>query len=278
VAASSAHAAIDAVWRIESAKVIASLTRLVGDLGLAEELAQDALVAALEQWPDPGVPRNPGAWLMATAKHRAINEFRRRERLDRKLNELRHHLAAHGEGPVPDFDAAFADDIGDDVLRLIFTARHPVLPAESRVALTLRLLGGLRTGEIARAFLVPESTVAQRIVRTKRTLAQARVPLEVPQGDERAARMSSVLEVLYLIFNPEILARLTADSPRGLLNVVEELLGDVGVALAALCDRLNTGAGFRGSGLTARVSCTVAADDARAGCHGLAGGVGSSAC
>jgi RNA polymerase sigma factor (sigma-70 family) len=205
VAASSADArasaAIDAVWRIESARVIAGLSRLVGDVGLAEELAQDALVAALEQWPESGVPRNPGAWLMATAKHRAIDHFRRRERLERKINELGHELETAGVGAVPDFDAAVDDGIGDDLLRLVFTACHPVLSTESRVALTLRLLGGLKTEEIARAFLVSESTVAQRIVRAKRTLAQAQVPFEVPQGAERAARLSSVLEVLYLIFN-----------------------------------------------------------------------------
>ncbi len=205
MAASSAHTltsrAIDAVWRIESARVIAGLTRIVRDVGLAEELAQDALVAALEQWPESGVPRNPGAWLMATAKHRAIDHFRRRERLERKINELGHELETGGEETAPDFDAAIDDDIGDDLLRLVFTACHPVLATEARVALTLRLLGGLKTEEIARAFLAPESTVAQRIVRAKRTLAEARVPFEVPQGAERAARLSSVLEVLYLIFN-----------------------------------------------------------------------------
>ena len=196
-----ASAAIDAVWRIESARVIAGLTRIVRDVGLAEELAQDALVAALEQWPASGVPQNPGAWLMATAKHRAIDHFRRRERLERKLGELGHVLETGGAGVTPDFDAAFDDDIADDLLRLVFTACHPVLSTEARVALTLRVLGGLKTEEIARAYLVSESTVAQRIVRAKRTLAQARVPFEVPQGADRAARLSSVLEVLYLIFN-----------------------------------------------------------------------------
>ncbi|HEV7829574.1 MAG TPA: RNA polymerase sigma factor [Pseudonocardiaceae bacterium] len=200
-ACSATHHAIDAVWRIESARVIAGLARIVGDVGLAEELAHDALVAALEQWPESGVPRNPGAWLMATAKHRAIDHFRRRERLERKINELGHELETGGAEAVPDLDAAVDDDIGDDLLRLVFTACHPVLSTEARVALTLRLLGGLKTEEIARAFLVSESTVAQRIVRAKRTLAQARVPFEVPQGAERAARLSSVLEVLYLIFN-----------------------------------------------------------------------------
>jgi RNA polymerase sigma factor (sigma-70 family) len=200
-ACSATHRAIDAVWRIESARVIAGLARVVGDVGLAEELAQDALVAALEQWPESGVPRNPGAWLMATAKHRAIDHFRRRERLERKINELGYELETGGAEAVPDFDAAVDDDIADDLLRLVFTACHPVLSTEARVALTLRLLGGLKTEEVARAFLVSESTVAQRIVRAKRTLAQARVPFEVPQGAERVARLSSVLEVLYLIFN-----------------------------------------------------------------------------
>lgn len=201
MAASSAHVStsrtIDAVWRIESGRVVAGLIRIVRDVGLAEELAQDALVAALEQWPESGVPRNPGAWLMATAKHRAIDHFRRRERLNRKVDELGHELETGGE---PDFDTA-ADDIGDDLLRLMFMACHPVLSTEARVALTLRVLGGLKTEEIARAFLVSEPTVAQRIVRAKRTLSQARVPFEVPQSAERAARLSSVLEVIYLIFN-----------------------------------------------------------------------------
>ncbi|MGH3549870.1 MAG: RNA polymerase sigma factor [Pseudonocardiaceae bacterium] len=192
---------MDAVWRIESARVIAGLTRIVRDIGLAEELAQDALVAALEQWPRDGVPRNPGAWLMATAKHRAIDHFRRRERLERKISELGHELETGAAVATPEPDAVCGDDIGDDLLRLVFTACHPVLSTEARVALTLRLLGGLKIEEIARAFLVPESTVAQRIVRAKRTLAQARVPFEVPQGADRATRLSSVLEVIYLIFN-----------------------------------------------------------------------------
>jgi RNA polymerase sigma-70 factor (ECF subfamily) len=202
---SSTHCAIDAVWRIESARLIAALARMVRDIGLAEELAQDALVAALEQWPTSGVPRNPGAWLMATAKHRAIDLLRRNARLARKLAELAHELEHEGTaGAAPDSDAvleALDDDIGDDLLRLVFTACHPVLSTEARVALTLRLLGGLTTGEIARAFLVPEPTVAQRIVRAKRTLAEARVPFEVPRGAELAARLSSVLEVIYLVFN-----------------------------------------------------------------------------
>jgi RNA polymerase sigma factor (sigma-70 family) len=196
---------IDAVWRIESAKIIAAVARMVRDVGLAEELAQDALVAALEQWPDKGVPDNPAAWLMATAKHRAIDRIRRRDLHARKEEELAAEMNARGEDVQPDFvDAlaeAQADDIGDDLLRLIFTACHPVLSAEARVALTLRLLGGLTTDEIARAFLMPEATVAQRIVRAKRTLAEARVPFEVPSGAELAPRLASVLGVIYLVFN-----------------------------------------------------------------------------
>ena len=199
------HRAIDAVWRIESAKLIASLTRIVRDVGLAEDLAQDALVIALEQWPESGIPNNPGAWLMATAKHRAIDRIRRNVALEQKVEVLGRELEIQQEIAEAEFDAtldaAIADDVGDDLLRLIFTACHPVLSTEARVALTLRLLGGLTTDEIARAFLVPESTVAQRIVRAKRTLAEAHVPFEVPHGSERAARLSSVLEVIYLIFN-----------------------------------------------------------------------------
>jgi len=201
VTAADVHRAIDAVWRIESARLIAGLARIVHDVGLAEELAQDALVAALERWPESGVPDNPGAWLMATAKHRAIDRLRRSKRLERKHEELGRQLEARQELAAADFEAAIDDDIGDDLLRLMFTACHPVLSTEARVALTLRLVGGLTTGEIARAFLVPEPTVAQRIVRAKRTLAEARVPFEVPRGAERAARLSSVLEVLYLVFN-----------------------------------------------------------------------------
>jgi RNA polymerase sigma-70 factor (ECF subfamily) len=195
------HRAIDAVWRIESAKLIAGLARIVHDVGLAEDLAQDALVAALEKWPETGVPDNPGAWLMATAKHRAIDQLRRHKLLERKHEELGHELDARQDSTVPDLDAALDDDIGDDLLRLVFTACHPVLTTEARVALTLRLLGGLTTDEIARAFLVPESTIAQRIVRAKRTLADAHVPFEVPRGPELAERLSSVLGVIYLIFN-----------------------------------------------------------------------------
>ncbi|WNG45418.1 RNA polymerase sigma factor [Archangium minus] len=199
--ASATHRAIQAVWRIESARLIAGLTRLVRDVGLAEELAQDALVAALEQWPESGVPNNPGAWLMASAKHRAIDLFRRNKRLEHKHEELGHELEAERESAMPDLDAAIDNDVGDDLLRLMLIACHPVLSTEARVALTLRLLGGLTTEEIARAFLVAEPTVAQRIVRAKRTLSEARVPFEVPRGDELVARLSSVLEVIYLIFN-----------------------------------------------------------------------------
>ncbi|MGH7458663.1 MAG: RNA polymerase sigma factor [Longimicrobiaceae bacterium] len=199
--ASDIHRAIDAVWRIESAKIIARLTRMVGDVGLAEDLAQDALVAALERWPEAGVPDNPGAWLMAAAKRRAIDHFRRNKMLERKHETLGHELEARQEMAVPDLDAALDDPVGDDLLRLLFICCHPVLATEARVALTLRLLGGLTTAEIARAFLVPQATLAQRIVRAKRTLAEAGVPFEVPRGDELAARLSSVLEVVYLIFN-----------------------------------------------------------------------------
>ena len=196
----SINAAIDAVWRIESPRLIAGLARIVRDVGVAEDLAQDALVAALEQWPKSGVPDNPGAWLMAVAKHRAIDHFRRSTRLERKHEELGRDFATK-EMAVPDLNAALDDDVGDDLLRLVFISCHPVLSTEARVALTLRLLGGLTTVEIARAFLVPEPTIAQRIVRAKRTLAEKRVPFEVPRGSELATRLSSVLEVIYLIFN-----------------------------------------------------------------------------
>jgi RNA polymerase sigma factor (sigma-70 family) len=195
------HRAIEAVWRIEAARVIAGIARLVRDVGVAEELAQDALVAALEQWPRTGVPDNPGAWLTAIGKRRAIDLIRRNERLERKLEEIGRDLDAAGPAAGPEEEASFDEDIDDDVLRLIFTACHPVLNTQARVALTLRLLGGLTTDEIARAFLVSESTVAQRIVRAKKTLAKAQVPFEVPEGDDRAARLDDVLEVVYLIFN-----------------------------------------------------------------------------
>ncbi len=199
--ASDTHRAIEAVWRIESARLIAGLARLVPDVGLAEDLAQDALVAALEQWPESGVPNNPGAWLMAAAKHRAIDQLRRGKMLERKHAELAPLLEARQEAGVTELDSAIDDPIGDDLLRLIFTACHPLLSTESRVALTLRLLGGLTTEEIARAFVVPEPTVAQRIVRAKRTLAEARIPFEVPRGAALAERLSSVLQVIYLVFN-----------------------------------------------------------------------------
>jgi len=194
---------IDAIWRIESPKLVAGLARMVHDVGIAEDLAHDALVAALEQWPVSGVPRNPGAWLMATSKRRAIDLWRRNKLLDRKHEAIGYELQAEQQS-VPDIEAAIddrADDLGDDLLRLIFIACHPVLPTDAQVALTLRLLGGLTTGEIARAFLVPEATVAQRIVRAKRTLADKEVPYEIPRGEDRDARLSSVLGVLYLIFN-----------------------------------------------------------------------------
>jgi RNA polymerase sigma factor (sigma-70 family) len=195
------HRAIDAVWRIESARIIAGLTRIVRDVGIAEELAQDALVAALEQWPESGIPDNPGAWLMAAAKNRAIDMFRRNKRVERKHEELGRELQVQQEMAVPKFDEMLDDHIGDDLLRLVFISCHPVLPSEARVALTLRLLGGLTTEEIARAFLVPEPTIAQRIVRAKRTLAEQRVPFELPLKSELSARLASVLEVIYLIFN-----------------------------------------------------------------------------
>ncbi len=198
---SPAHAAVEAVVRVEWARLIAGLARYTGDVGLAEELAQDAVVAALEQWPAEGVPRNPGAWLMTVAKRRAVDLFRRNRDLRDKYAQLGRALEAEGEAMTPDFDAAFSGDIDDDLLRLIFTACHPVLPVPARVALTLRLLGGLTTAEIARAYLVPEPTVAQRIVRAKKTLASEHVPFEVPGPAERPARLSSVLEVIYLIFN-----------------------------------------------------------------------------
>ncbi|MBV9497373.1 MAG: RNA polymerase sigma factor [Acidobacteria bacterium] len=195
-AADRTHRSIEAVWRIESAKLIAALTRIVRDVGLAEDLAQDALLAALQQWPDAGVPDNPGAWLMATAKHRAIDLFRRNELLERKHQEL-----GKSETVMPDWDASIDDHVGDDLLRLVFIACHPILPTESRVALTLRLLGGLTTEEIARAFLAPVATIQQRVVRAKKTLSAAGVPFELPPRNQLAERLASVLEVLYLIFN-----------------------------------------------------------------------------
>ena len=199
--ASDPHRAIDAVWRIESPRLIAGLTRIVRDVGLAEEVAQDALVAALEQWPQSGVPENPGAWLMATAKHRAIDLIRRDVMRERKHEEIGRDLTQQQEAMVEELEAAIDDPIGDDLLRLVFIACHPVLSTDARIALTLRLLGGLTTDEIARAFLTAEPTIAQRIVRAKKTLSEARVAFEVPRGSEIAARLASVLEVIYLIFN-----------------------------------------------------------------------------
>ena len=198
--ATETHRAIEAVWKIESARVIAGLTRIVRDVGVAEELAQDALVAALEKWPESGIPDNPGAWLMGTAKHRAIDFLRRGTLIDRKHEDLGREMAER-ELQVPDLAAAMDDNIGDDMLRLVFIACHPVLSTEARVALTLRLLGGLTTDEIARAYLSAEPTIAQRIVRAKRTLTEAQVPFEVPRGAEFSGRLSSVLQVIYLIFN-----------------------------------------------------------------------------
>jgi RNA polymerase sigma factor (sigma-70 family) len=214
VTATETHRTIDTVWRMESPKLIAGLTRMVRDIGVAEDLAHDALVAALEQWPAAGIPNNPGAWLMAAAKHRAIDFFRRNQLLDRKHAELGYEIAADQRAAAPDLDAALDDDVGDDLLRLMFTACHPVLSTEARVALTLRLLGGMTTDEIARAFLVSEPTIAQRIVRAKRTLADKRVPFEVPRGDDRAARLASVLEVIYLVFNEGYTATAGADWTR----------------------------------------------------------------
>ncbi|ONI71576.1 RNA polymerase subunit sigma-24 [Kribbella sp. ALI-6-A] len=195
------HGAIDAVWRIESARIVAGVARIVRDVGLAEELAQDALVAALEQWPESGVPKNPGAWLMTIAKRRAIDLIRRKDTYQRKLAELGHELEIDGDSVEDDVEAILEDTIEDDLLRLVFTACHPVLTTDARVSLTLRLLGGLKTDEIARAFLAPEATIAQRIVRAKRNLAKAEVGFEVPSGEELLDRLSSVLEVVYLIYN-----------------------------------------------------------------------------
>ena len=202
VAATDIQRTIEAVWRLESARLIAGLARMVRDVCLAEDLAQDALVLALERWPETGVPQNPGAWLMATAKHRAIDQLRRRRMLERKHAQLSHEHLQFEEASAPEAATVTLDgEITDDLLRLVFTACHPVLPTESRVAFTLRMIGGLTTAEIARAFLVPETTIGKRIVRAKRTLAEARVPFETPAGAERAARLASVLEVVYFIFN-----------------------------------------------------------------------------
>jgi RNA polymerase sigma factor (sigma-70 family) len=222
---------IDAVWRIESPRLIAGLMRIVRDVGVAEDLAQDALVAALEQWPKSGVPDSPGAWLMAAAKHRAIDHFRRNSRLERKHEELGREMAAK-EMAVPDLNSALDDDVGDDLLRLLFISCHPVISTVSQVALTLRMLGGLTTGEIARAFLVPETTIAQRIVRAKRTLTEQRVAFEVPRGNELAARLSSVLKVIYLIFNEGYSATAGADWMRPALCEEALRLGRILAELA----------------------------------------------
>jgi RNA polymerase sigma factor (sigma-70 family) len=225
------HRTIDAVWRIESARLIAGLARMLRDVGLAEELAQDALVVALEQWPQSGVPDNPGAWLMTTAKHRAIDRLRRSKLLERKHAELMHELEAEQQQQVSTVEAALDDPIGDDLLRLMFTACHTVLPIEARVALTLRLLGGLTTGEIARAFLQPEATIAQRIVRAKRSLGKAQVPFEVPRAEELAERLSSVLGVIYLVFNEGYSATAGEDLMRPALCEEALRLGRVLVGL-----------------------------------------------
>jgi RNA polymerase sigma factor (sigma-70 family) len=220
------------VFAIESPRLIASLARLVRDLGVAEELAQDALVAALEQWPESGIPDKPGAWLMAAAKHRAINVFRKRKVIDRKQEELGYVMDSRLEEGATDIETSADDDIGDDLLRLVFTSCHPVLPTEARVALTLRLLGGLSTSEIARAFLLPEPTVAQRIVRAKRTLADANVPFEVPRGPELAVRLASVLEVIYLVFNEGYAATAGDDLLRPVLTEDALRLGRILAGLA----------------------------------------------
>jgi RNA polymerase sigma factor (sigma-70 family) len=232
--ASDAHRTIAAVWHIESAQLIGSLARIVRDVGLAEELAQDALVAALEQWPGSGIPDNPAAWLMATAKHRALNRLRRGKMLERKHDELGREIDERGESErlIRELEAAMDDDVGDDVLRLIFTSCHPVLSTEARVALTLRLLGGLTTDEIARAFLVPEPTIAQRIVRAKRTLSEKQVPFELPRGEELGARLASVLEVIYLVFNEGYSASAGDDYVRPALCDEALRLGRVLVGLA----------------------------------------------
>jgi RNA polymerase sigma factor (sigma-70 family) len=229
---SDTHRAIETVWRIESTRLIAGLTRLVRDVGLAEDLAQDALVTALEKWPESGIPDNPGAWLMAAAKRRAIDQFRRNRMLERKHEQLGRELEAGQERQGPDLDAALDDDVGDDVLRLMFIACHPVLATDARVALTLRLLGGLTTEEIARAFLVPVPTVAQRITRAKKTLADAKVPFEMPRGDARRARLDAVLGVLYLIFNEGYSATAGRDWTRPQLCEEAMRLGRVLAGLA----------------------------------------------
>lgn len=224
--------AIDAVWKIESPKLIASLARMTRDVGLAEDLAQDALVSALEQWPDEGIPRNPGAWLMAIAKRRGIDHFRRNKLTDHKHQQVGYEMQARQDDAVPDFDAALDDDVGDDLLRLIFTACHPVLSTEARVTLTLKLLGGLTNAELARAFLATETTIQQRIVRAKRTLADRKIPYEVPAGPELSVRLASVLEVIYLIFNEGYSATAGDDWMRPALCEDAQRLGRVLAGLA----------------------------------------------
>lgn len=257
---SETHRVIDAVWRIESARLIAGLARIVRDVGLAEELAQDALVIALERWPESGIPDNPGAWLMATAKHRAIDVFRRNKLLDRKHAELGRELKTQQDLAMANSDNPEDHEISDDLLRLVFVSCHPVLPTEARVALTLRLLGGLTTQEIARAFLVPEPTVAQRIVRAKRTLTEARVPFEVPRGPDLAARVSSVLEVIYLIFNEGYSATAGDDWTRPALCEDALRLGRVLAELAPHEPEVH--------GLVALMEIQASRFDARAGPHG----------
>jgi RNA polymerase sigma factor (sigma-70 family) len=230
--ATDPHRAIEAVFRIEQAKLIAGLARMVRDVGVAEELAQDALVSALEQWPQSGIPDKPGAWLMAAAKRRAIDRFRRAKLIDRKHDELEHELAVDGEGRTPDLDAALDDDIGDDLLRLVFTSCHPLLGPDAQVALTLRLIGGLTTEEIARAFLVPEATIAQRIVRAKKTLAEKRVPFEVPHGEDRDERLAAGRSVIYLVFNEGYSATAGADWMRPQLCEEALRLGRIVAELA----------------------------------------------
>jgi RNA polymerase sigma factor (sigma-70 family) len=257
---SETHRVIDAVWRIESARLIAGLARIVRDVGLAEELAQDALVIALERWPESGIPDNPGAWLMATAKHRAIDVFRRNKLLDRKHAELGRELKTQQDLAMADSGNPEDHEISDDLLRLVFVSCHPVLPTEARVALTLRLLGGLTTQEIARAFLVPEPTVAQRIVRAKRTLTEARVPFEVPRGPDLAARVSSVLEVIYLIFNEGYSATAGDHWTRPALCEDALRLGRVLAELAPQEPEVH--------GLVALMEIQASRFDARAGPHG----------
>ena len=261
MSAPEAHRAIDAIWHIESARLIAALARLTGDVGLAEDFAQDALVAALRSWSETGVPDNPGAWLMGTAKNRALDHLRRARRADRAHGEIGRDLEADRGRAVAELEAALDDDIGDDLLRLVFTACHPVLGREARVALTLRLLGGLTTSEIARAYLVPEATIAQRLVRAKRTLSKAGVPFEVPRGEDRAARLSSVLEVLYLIFNEGYAATAGEDWMRP--QLCEEALR-LGRILASLAPEPEV------HGLIALMEIQASRTKARTGPHGEA--------